>query len=288
MMRIHHNDATKLSLVGKPVALPGDFPTTVAASQKNNLVCVGTTGTKNGISCSTFSHAGLGPMDALRTFDLVQTTPPVGPVNTVSQTFFSEDETKLYTTVKGNPAAKTNGFFSVFPVTNGCLSRQETRSSPAGTAVLFGSGNIPGTNDVFVTDASFGGAVLSLASPDNKAVTVGKVEIPGQKATCWATVSTSTQSAFVTDVLVDRIVEMSLKDASIISTVDLATGDSGLIDLRAAGDFVYALAPNAGEDTAAVTVLDVSGGQGKGKLLQHFTMKNLGVGRNAQGMVALV
>ncbi|CAN9096591.1 hypothetical protein CC77DRAFT_570286 [Alternaria alternata] len=292
MMTISSRDATSLSCVGKPLAIPGEFPNTVAASAKNKLACVGTTGAKAGISCASFSRQGLGQMDELRSFDLGQSTPPVGPLNTVSQTFFSSDESALFTTVKGDPTVNNTGFLSTYSVqaSNGAatLSKKDVRSSPNGTAVLFGSATL--SNDpstLFVTDASFGATVLSIDSK-GQATVKGKQAIDGQAATCWATISDATNSAFVTDVGVNRVVEMSLDDASIIKQLDLsANGDPGLIDLRAAGDFVYALSPGNGTTAAAIMVLDVSGGQGSMKQVQHFDLSGM-AGKNAQGMAVLM
>jgi hypothetical protein len=165
---------------------------------------------------------------------------------------------------------------------------QGTQSSPAGTAVLFGSAVIPDTSNIFATDASFGAAVLS-ASGDGTATVVGKGVIDGQKATCWAAISPVTNTAFVSDVAVPRIIEMSLTDASIINTVDLsASGDPGFIDMVAAGNFLYALSPGDGTTQAAVTVLDVSGGTGTANMVQRFELGGLGVGTRAQGMAVLV
>jgi hypothetical protein len=116
-------------------------------------------------------------------------------------------------------------------------------------------------------------------------MTVAKQAIDGQAATCWATISSATGTGFVTDVAVNHLVEMSLEDASIVSTLDLSSnGDSGLIDLKAAGNFIYALAPNNGSRPAAVTVIDVSGGPGSAKQAQHFDLSGMGVDKNAQGM----
>ncbi|KAK4938796.1 hypothetical protein LTR10_020803 [Elasticomyces elasticus] len=291
MFSIDASNPTKLTLLGQPVDLPGEFPNTVAASAKHKIACVGTTGATNGVSCSSFSGSGLGEMDGLRSFDLVQTTPPVGPTNTVSQLFFSEDESRLFATVKGDPTVNNTGFFSVFPVDASSwgkaatVSTTDIRSSPNGTAVLFGSANIPGTSSVFVTDASFGGTVLDVDPATNEASLVAKQVIDGQVATCWATISPLTNSAFVTDAGVNRIVEMSLANASIIAETDLsANGDPGLIDLKAAGDFIYALSPGNGTTPAAITVLDVSGDQGSAKAIQHFALNGMGVDKNAQGM----
>ncbi|KAI4650355.1 hypothetical protein J4E93_002711 [Alternaria ventricosa] len=292
MMTISSNDPTSLACAGKPVAIPGEFPNTVAASAKNKLACVGTTGAVAGISCAPFSEQGLGQMDDLRPFDLGQTTPPVGPLNTVSQTFFSSDESALFTTVKGDPAVNNTGFLSTYAVqaSNGAaaLSKKDVRSSPEGTAVLFGSAVMPNDpSSLFVTDASFGAAVLSVDS-QGQATVKGTQKIDGQAATCWATISDATNSAYVTDVGVNRVVEMSLEDASIIMQLDLsANGDPGLIDLRAAGDFVYALSPGNGTTNAAITVLDVSGGQGSMKQVQHFDLGGM-AGKTAQGMAVMM
>lgn len=280
-------------MVGKPVAVPGEFPNTVAASQKNKLVCAGTTGAKAGISCASFSEQGLSQMDQLRPFDIGQSTPPAGPTNTVSQSFFSNDESMLFTTVKGDPAVNNTGFLSVFNVDAGksggsALSMRDMRSSPNGTAVLFGSAAIPNKQDsLFVTDASFGAAILSVDG-QGKATTAHTQAIEGQAATCWATISGVTNSAFVTDVAKNRVVEMSLDDASIIAQLDLsANGDPGLIDLKSAGSFVYALSPGNASTKAAITVLDVSGGKGSMKLAQHFGLDGLAES-TAQGMAVLV
>jgi hypothetical protein len=294
MLAIDPNCPTKLTLVGQPVAVPGEFPNTVAASVKNQLVCVGTTGAVNGVSCANFSPHGLGQMDSLRSFDLNQTTPPNGPLNSLSQLFFSQDESKLFATVKGDPTVNNTGFFSVFPVQGGkygspsTLASRDIRSSPSGTAVLFGSENIAGTSNVFVTDASFGGAVVTVDPISNTVSTVANQTIDGQKATCWTIISPRTSTAFVADVATPRLVEMSLQDASIISILDLSSnGYPGLIDMTAAGNFVYALAPGNGTTPAAVTVVDVSGGSGSGKQVQNFDMSKLGLDKNAQGMAVI-
>jgi hypothetical protein len=79
---------------------------------------------------------------------------------------------------------------------------------------------------------------------------------------------------------------MSLGDAHIISQLDLsASGAAGLIDLKSAGNFVYALSAGNANTTAAITVLDVSGGQSSMKIAQHFGLA--GVGSTAQGMAVL-
>jgi hypothetical protein len=136
-----------------------------------------------------------------------------------------------------------------------------------------------------VTDASFGATILSF-NRSGQAAPAHVQKIDGQRATCWATVSEATHSAYVTDPVVSRVVEMSLGDAHIISQLDLsASGAAGLIDLKSAGNFVYALSAGNANTTAAITVLDVSGGQSSMKIAQHFGLA--GVGSTAQGMAVL-
>lgn len=92
-------------------------------------------------------------------------------------------------------------------------------------------------------------------------------------------------AAFVRDVAKNRLVEMSLKDASIVSEMDLsANGDPGLIYLRAAGQFLYALSPGNGTTEGTVTVIDLAGST---KMIQHFGLRGM-AGQRAQGMAVLV
>lgn len=290
MFAIDAADPTKLTMVGKPAAVPGEFPTTVAASDKHKTVCVGTTGAKAGVACARFSAAGgLGPMDALRPFALGQSTPPVGPTNTVSQVFFSRDQRTLFATVKGDPAKNNTGFLTRYAVAEdaaGCegatVAQKGAMASPAGTAVLFGTATIPGSQDLFVTDASFGAVVLSVQDA-NIAAVKGKGVVDGQKATCWATFSTATKSAFVTDVGNNRLVEMSVTNAKVIGQLDLsANGDPGLIDLMAGGNFIYALSPGNGSTPTAITVVDAI----KKTQVQHFQIGS--AGKNSMGLAMMV
>lgn len=287
MFSIDKTDRTKLKMVGRPVKVPGEFPNTVAASVKNRVVCVGATGATAGVSCASFDPSkGIGAMDELRPFDLGQTTPPVGPTNTVSQVFFSGDESTLYTAVKGDPTKNNTGFLAAFPVDCGGsgamspVSVEGVRSSPDKTAVLFGSSIIAGSSDIFVTDASFGGAVLSI-DDDLKATTKGRGVVAGQMATCWSTISPATKTAFVTDVLVNRLVEMSLKDASILHEIDLsANGQSGMIDLHAVGQMIYALAPGNNKTEPSVVVVNAK----THKQVQVMELGSMGVTGRVQGM----
>lgn len=283
MFSISPTDPTVLTMVGQPADTLGEFPMSVALSTTLSQACVANSGAKAGIACfSMDSQKGLTPLDQqLRSFNINQTTPPVGPTNTVSQTFFNADSTTLFTTVKGDPTVNNTGFLSAFPVTNGAVSMQDVRSSPAGTAVLFGTALLPNSSDLFVTDASFGSATLSL-SASNIASVSASTKIADQAATCWAAFSDVTGSAFVTDVAVNHLVEVDTSTGALIKELNLDNGNPGMIDLVSKGNFIYALSPGNKTTKAAVTVFDVSGGQGTAKQVQNFALD--GIADSAQGM----
>jgi hypothetical protein len=288
MFNIDPNDATNLTMVGKPVNTLGEFPTSLTLSAKLGQACVVNGGAKAGVSCfSMCAENGLTALDtSLRAFDLNQTTPPTGPANTVSQIFFNEDSSALLTTVKGNPAVNNTGFISVFPVVDSVVSTKDVRSSPEGTALLFGTALIAGTGNVFVTDAAFGSATLAIsaggnvagsakaAAAANVASTLATTKIANQHATCWATISELTKTAFVTDVGVNQLVEIDTTTGKLIKSLASTNGNPGMIDLVSAGNFIYALSPGNGTTKPAVTVFDVSKGSGS-KLLHPCVDQNI-------------
>lgn len=155
------------------------------------------------------------------------------------------------------------------------------RSSPDGTAVLFGTALIPRSSNIFVTDASFGSATLALSSA-NIASIMSSTKIVDQGATCWAAISDLTQSAFVTDVKVNHLVEIDFDTGALIQETNSTNGNPGMIDLVSVGRFIYALSPGNMTTKAAVAVFDVSGGRGSAKEVQNFVLE--GVADSAQGM----
>ena len=284
MFKIDKQDPTKLTLVGQPASVNGDFPVTVAISDKNSLACVASTGAKAGVSCGSFSDAGLAQMDQLRSlsFDLEQTTPPSGPTNTVGDIIFSQDQQTLYTIVKGNMTTNQPGGVAAYPVVNGQPATTPVSNNQLnGTAVLFGTTRIPGTDSLFASDASIGGAILS-ASKDGTSLSVQKtINIPGQKASCWAIISKVTGTAFLTDAGTNALTEVDPKTGDIIASHNLSAPNTGNFDLRARGNFLYTLAHN-GNMTTAIQVLDISAGRGQAKQIQNFTPMN--VSATTQGM----
>lgn len=257
----------------------------VASSSKLNLTCVGYTGARAGVACAPFSSKGLGAFKEVASFDIKQSTPPQGPLNGVSQVTFAANDTRLLTNVKGDGKNNT-GFISVLPLSSdnkNPIAGMEKRSSPKGTAVLFGSASIPGSSEMLVTDASFGAALLDLDAKTDMISLKAKQSIKGQMATCWAAYSAARESVFVTDAAFNRLVEISQDGEKIISTLDLKNGDPGLTEVQVSGRFVYALSPGNGTTPAAITVVDSF----RGRQIQHFSLAKLGAGKTAQGLALL-
>lgn len=63
--------------------------------------------------------------------------------------------------------------------------------------------------------------------------------------------------------------EVDTSSGKLIRELNLTNGNPGMIDLVSAGNFIYALSPGNATTKAAVTVFDVSGGQGS-KLLPLY------------------
>lgn len=283
LFSIDAHDPTKLTMIGQPVDTMGEFPMSATISTKLNMACVANSGAKAGVACYKITAKGLVAEGGLRPFNINQTTPPAGPENTVSQTFFNEDSTALLTTVKGDPTKNNTGFISSFPVDNGCVSMNGTQVSPQGTALLFGSSALPGTSNIFVTDASFGSATISNPSDASAAVNAS-TKIDNQKATCWVAVSNVTGTAFITDVGRNTLNEVDVNTGDLVKGLNGTNGNLGMIDLASRGNFIYALAP--GNSSAGVkptvAVFDVSGGKGTAKEVQNFAIP--GASDSVQGM----
>ena len=84
----------------------------------------------------------------------------------------------------------------------------------------------------------------------------------------------------------NRLVEIDPADGSILQILNPSNDNPGMIDMTAAGDFVYALSPASQNVSAAIAVFDVSGGRGKAKEIQNF-QPGPPVGINAQGLTHL-
>lgn len=292
MFAISPKNPTNLKMVGKPVDTMGDFPVSVAFSPKNKIACAANTGAKAGLACFKVERKGLVPISSQMslTFPLGQSNPPRGPTNTVSHVLLNADESAFLTTVKGDPMANKTGFISVLPIDSAkqSMAAKDVRSSPNGTAVLFGSVAIPGTNNILATDAAFGATTLSIDPSSLKATSLNKANVTDQKATCWATFSKWTKTVFVTDVGVNHLVEVDPASGDLLQSTSIPNSNPGMIDLVSAGNMVYALAPGNGSTPASMAVM-MSAKKGEAvKLVQNVDLTVAGAGARSQGMAIMM
>lgn len=196
----------ELTLVGTADS-GGDFPVSLAFNEKRSLLYVVNTGVRNGVrGFKVDVKSGLTVVpDSDRDFGVVQTNPPLGPLNTITQPLFSASGDHLLVDVKGLPATNTTpvieGYMAAYAIAaNGSLAAEPVKTFPNGGLAPFGMTLIPGTQSVFVTDPAQGFTVYNFdAGYDVPAATISTA-IPGQVATCWATYSPGTGNFYTTDV----------------------------------------------------------------------------------------
>ena len=277
MFKIDPRDPTCLTPCGPPMSTNGDFPVSVAASKELSMVCSANGGSRSGISCAKYSARGMEAFGALTSIPFNQTTPPVGPLNGISDIMFSEGSKELLVFVKGAMPG-SSGHISVYSMKT--PNPIPVNSSPSTSNLYFGATQVPETNRFVATDAGFGYVLLDLQN-NGSMTNIATTNITDQMASCWVAYSPASHTAFVTDPHVDHLVEADVRDGSIVRDFFPENGNSGMIDLAALGDKLYALAPTEGK----VAVFDVSGGRGSAKAVQNFDVSSLGVGKSAQGMV---
>lgn len=277
---------TSLSLIEPPTTLIGEFPVTLAVSEELNLLCVSTTGAKNGVECFHLGRNGsLTPDNSgLRSFGLDNQTPPLMASDGPSDMFFSADNTRLYVPVKGN-TIDNNGFISVFNVVNRHVAANDTRSTPDGIELLFGGFPVPGySNRIFASDSGFGAVVLEFDS-ENHATLVGKtVSNPLVKALCWAEYSPVSKTAWVTSPISNTLFAMDAETSALVAQTNITNSLNGILDFVVPGRYLYGLATGVTPDTAAaIVVVDISLGPARPEVVQSYTIGH-GVNNIAHGL----
>ncbi|QRV73967.1 lactonase, 7-bladed beta-propeller [Ceratobasidium sp. AG-Ba] len=274
MFKINHWNPSQIRMVGKPVYSGGDFPVSVAFSDKTGEVCVLNGGRVNGVQCyQTDMTKGLVPIpNTIRHLGVNQTTPPSGPPGTVSDLLFSSNGEELYVSVKGTPP--TPGFIATYKVnkSDGSLSDEPVKTTPAtGGGLPFSMTLLPHTNAVLATDPAAGFAIFDFArgSPANSTIH----PIKNQGATCWSSLSRKTGNLYLTDAGTSIVTEVYVSpslNASIIKQYPLGpesvTIDSAVGSIKG-NDFLYVLSANA-------TSIDVLALKGPGKA-SHMQRLNI-------------
>ncbi|KAF2162730.1 hypothetical protein M409DRAFT_68993 [Zasmidium cellare ATCC 36951] len=219
---------TKPKLVGSPINTLGNFPISVDYSPQLRKACVLNGGAKAGVACfSVDPFHGLqadGPLRALGSSIINETTPPSGPPGSAAQVLFNPDSSAVFATVKGNPDTKKLGSMAVWPVDNGDISQGEpVVSTFDGLYVDFGFLFVS-QSEIFLSDAGSGAALVTVG--DGWKVTLKEhTVIPGQQATCWTAYVPSLNTLYAIDAGYDGVY-----------TLDPATGkQTGTINVQIPG-----------------------------------------------------
>lgn len=275
---IDQSNPQQLELINQ-VSSQGDFP--MALTAKKGIACVANGGQINGIACfSINASTGLSPIpNSFRPLNLNLTSPPRGPLGTVSDLVLTEDASSLFVSVKGNPPLNITGFIATYAMSlQGLPSTQAALLNPQGSVAPFSITLVPGSSSsLFFTDAGVGVGLVS-------GNTSQMVPIQGQGATCWSDYSSRTNSFYVTDIKTSVLSVVSLADNGKVEIVKQHALEGNTMDLRIAalerGDFIYINEPGRksvqalelGSGSAVKSVDVVRFGEGVSSLMQGMAV----------------
>jgi len=259
----------------------------VSISQPSHLIgsniftaCVVNGGAVAGVACFSTDHAkGLTPLGGLRPITLAgQTTPPVGPPNTVSDIVFNPSQTALIVTVKGNGV--TPGYIYAYPVSHGSISWTPTISRPSELAIDFSISFLGSDHKAVITDPSYGASLVDI--DDNFVFTVSKkIPIAGEAAVCWSQYSARFNTIFIMDGGVTNITLIDPETGAIKGLAVQSAAGAGSLDSKLDQTYLYVL-----KGAPLIGVSDVLG-LNEGKLpveIQSFDLSSLGSRQGFQGL----
>ncbi|PPQ96211.1 hypothetical protein CVT26_005616 [Gymnopilus dilepis] len=262
LFKINPQDPTKLTLVGKPAKSGGEFPSSVTINSKGTVACVLNGGVINGVSCFDI-HPSTGlalKPNTQRFLNISQTTPPVGPLGTVSSITFSADDSKLLCVVKGVDA-NTNGYLATWAVNHdGSLSKNFVKSFPSNAgSVPFTIFNIPKTDAYIAVDPSIGFITYNFKNSSSLSASSITTPIPNQILNCWVAYSPKSGNFYIIDPALSLVNEVHY-DAKLNPTLvkqypqlpssDTLDSNVAVINNHA---YLYVLQPNA----TSISVLSV-------------------------------
>jgi hypothetical protein len=190
-------------------------------------VCALNGGAKNGVQCFKSTIHGLVAIpNSNRSLKLTQFTPPSGNTSlySVSQVLFSPDGSKLVVSVKGliTSSSTASGYLAIWDVyPDGSLSQHYSSFFPPTQAsqMPFGTTFLHGKEGYVVTDDIHGGLVYDFSKGYSLPPVVKSFVIPGQKATCWISYSTKSNTYFLTDAGTGIINEYLIDDSTLDATL---------------------------------------------------------------------
>ena len=232
----------------------GDFPNTVAV--KDDVVCVAYAGTRSGVSCAPWGPRGIGKFDSLRGFELHQQSPPNTTLSLVSDAFFADNDSLLVVTVRGSTSLPA--FVATYPLDrNGQVSIKGNIGVPEGITNSFGAAAVPESSLILVSDPTFGAYTLDLNHPQAPASTIN---VPGQKAICWAGVTPKSAVGILPDAGTNIITQVNVHSGQVMQQWRSTNGNSGNFDFALSADNkLFALSFNPSDTDVHIASINLSG-----------------------------
>ncbi|KAI6859201.1 hypothetical protein KC338_g7384 [Hortaea werneckii] len=271
MFNIDPQDPTNLKMVGSPADTMGEVPVSVDYSDELHTACVLNGGSKPGVSCFDVDPwKGFAPQGSLRPlgYDFNQTTPPTAPAGTASQVIFDPDSKALFAILKGYPGPPAiPGSVIAYKAEYGMVSEEPVRTQITDVIVDFGSVFLDESR-LFMTDVSFGAAILDVNYETLTLHEENHITIEGQKAICWSAFDPLFNTAYAPDAGQPVVYTVDATSGMLTGSIAADNRTQGLFDSAIGGrGYMYSLAASNG-----LKVLDLKAQ----KNMQYFDLSSVG------------
>ncbi|VDB84190.1 unnamed protein product [Peniophora sp. CBMAI 1063] len=230
---------TNITAIGKPVPSGGDFPQSIAWNNAGDKMCVLNGGLKSNVQCFLVD---------------------------------SKDQGGIIAVAKGLPTDLENspGYIRVWLLAdNGTIAETpfQVNSTDTAGSLIFSLSQKAGSLVYVGADATNGGVVIDLTAGPGGAV-FKPIDLPNNKGNCWSVHAPKTGSFFISDLLSDKINEVTLdknNNATLVRQYDVpGLGPNEAVVAEIQGqEFMYMLMEGA--ESIGVWRLD---GPGKAVLTQ--------------------
>lgn len=239
-------------------------------------------GVNAGVACFKTDHAkGLTPVGGLRRINNNESTPPIGPPNTVSDIVFNPSETALFVTVKGD--GTDPGYIYVYPVLpDGKVSNWPIVSRPAGLLVDFSLNFLGNDWSAVISDPAYGVSLVDI-SPDFKVTVRDHIAIANQSAICWTAYAPRFDSVYAIDAggANPTITVLEPSSGAVKYTIHGDAAEGGFLDSKVDRTWLYSL---RGDPAVSVTSLSGSNSGKAPEIVQTLNLTSLGSRQGWQGL----
>ena len=180
-------------------------------------------------------------------YDFNQTTPPTAPAGTASQVIFDPDSKALFAILKGYPGPPAiPGSVIAYKAEYGMVSEEPVRTQITDVIVDFGSVFLDESR-LFMTDVSFGAAILDVNYETLTLHEENHITIEGQKAICWSAFDPLFNTAYAPDAGQPVVYTVDATSGMLTGSIAADNRTQGLFDSAIGGrGYMYSLAASNG------------------------------------------